>query len=227
MWPWQQNQNSRFHRTIALVTAMLVNGVLLWCIYALTFADSSRRERTPVPLSVYWARRPLAQRSLEDQTPPPPKENLALPTPTPRMMPRVSFRVSTVASSVMLADVQFTPDAPRLRLVAPNFSIHRAPRKMPVARPVSAVTSSVAVARPVMRTPPQYPIKARQQGIEGFVTMLILVGTDGRMQDVKIRKESPEGIFRTSALRAVKRWRFRAPEKATWQRLTIVYELEK
>lgn len=40
-------------------------------------------------------------------------------------------------------------------------------------------------------------------------------------------REKPEGVFRASALRVVRRWAFMPPAEPAWQRLTIRYELEK
>lgn len=41
------------------------------------------------------------------------------------------------------------------------------------------------------------------------------------------KDEKPEGVFRASALRVVRRWAFMPPAEPAWQRLTIRYELEK
>ena len=56
------------------------------------------------------------------------------------------------------------------------------------------------------RVPPQYPPFARDVGAEGTVALWALVGTDGRVQDVRILKSSP--LFDDSARSAVSLWRF-------------------
>ena len=95
------------------------------------------------------------------------------------------------------------------------------------AVPSAPAVSSIALARPVHRVPPQYPVKAKQQGIEGYVVMDLRINAEGRVEDVRVVREKPEGVFRASALRVVRRWAFMPPAEPAWQRLTIRYELEK
>lgn len=95
------------------------------------------------------------------------------------------------------------------------------------AAPSAPAVSSIALARPVHRVPPQYPVKAKQQGIEGYVVMDLRINAEGRVEDVRVVREKPEGVFRASALRVVRRWAFMPPAEPAWQRLTIRYELEK
>lgn len=96
-----------------------------------------------------------------------------------------------------------------------------------VSAPSAPAVSSIALARPVHRVPPQYPVKAKQQGIEGYVVMDLRINAEGRVEDVRVVREKPEGVFRASALRVVRRWAFMPPAEPAWQRLTIRYELEK
>jgi protein TonB len=64
--------------------------------------------------------------------------------------------------------------------------------------------------QPVVKTPPVYPFKAREQGIEGVVQVKILVRADGSVGEVQIMAARPEGLFEDSVLRTVPKWRFRA-----------------
>jgi protein TonB len=56
--------------------------------------------------------------------------------------------------------------------------------------------------------PPQFPEVARQRGIDGWVDLQFLVGTDGAVGDIKVVGAQPAGIFEQSALDAVRRWRY-------------------
>jgi periplasmic protein TonB len=57
-------------------------------------------------------------------------------------------------------------------------------------------------------TPPVYPPKCLRLGIEGKVRIRILVGEDGRPQEVSIAKSSGEAALDQSAMDAVRKWRF-------------------
>jgi protein TonB len=63
--------------------------------------------------------------------------------------------------------------------------------------------------QPVVKTPPVYPFKAREQGIEGVVQVKILVRADGTVGEVQILASRPEGFFEDATLKTVPQWRFR------------------
>jgi protein TonB len=63
--------------------------------------------------------------------------------------------------------------------------------------------------QPVVKTPPVYPFKAREQGIEGVVQVKILVRADGTVGEVQILAARPEGLFEETTLKTVPQWRFR------------------
>jgi periplasmic protein TonB len=62
--------------------------------------------------------------------------------------------------------------------------------------------------RAVVKMPPVYPFKAREQGIEGVVQVKILVKEDGTVGEVLIVDARPPDTFEESVLVAVPRWRF-------------------
>lgn len=62
--------------------------------------------------------------------------------------------------------------------------------------------------RPVVKTPPVYPYKARQDGVEGVVQVKIKVLEDGAVGEVLIIDSRPKDIFDDAVLAAVPRWRF-------------------
>jgi TonB family protein len=55
---------------------------------------------------------------------------------------------------------------------------------------------------------PQFPDVARQRGIDGWVDLQFLVGTDGGVSDVKIVGAQPAGIFEQAALEALRHWHY-------------------
>jgi len=62
--------------------------------------------------------------------------------------------------------------------------------------------------RPISRTPPRYPERARKKGIAGRVELSLLVTAAGAVQDARILSAQPVGVFEDAALAAVRAWRF-------------------
>jgi TonB family protein len=55
---------------------------------------------------------------------------------------------------------------------------------------------------------PDYPDIAYRAGVEGTVTLHVIVGTDGSVEDVKVAHSSPSEIFSEAARKAVLKWRY-------------------
>jgi len=62
---------------------------------------------------------------------------------------------------------------------------------------------------PVEQSPLVYPQRARELGVEGFVTLSMLVNQFGTVEKVKLVSAQPEGTFEQSALEAARSWKFR------------------
>lgn len=58
--------------------------------------------------------------------------------------------------------------------------------------------------------PPQFPTAAREKGIDGWVDLQFLVGSDGAVSDVAVVGAQPVGIFEQAAQDAVRHWRYQA-----------------
>jgi len=61
---------------------------------------------------------------------------------------------------------------------------------------------------PLVRVDPDYPPRARQQGIEGWVDIEFTISAVGTVQDPRVIGSSPPYVFDRSALKAVRRWRY-------------------
>jgi protein TonB len=61
---------------------------------------------------------------------------------------------------------------------------------------------------PLVRVDPEYPAKAKQRRIEGWVDIEFTIGPAGTVVDPKVIGANPRGVFEQSALRAVRRWRY-------------------
>ena len=61
---------------------------------------------------------------------------------------------------------------------------------------------------PLVRVDPEYPMRAAQRGIEGWVRVQLTITSAGTVVDPRVVDASPAGVFETTALRAVSRWRY-------------------
>jgi len=62
-------------------------------------------------------------------------------------------------------------------------------------------------AQPLVRIPPQYPIRAQERGIEGHCDMRFNVSPDGTPIDI-VATNCTSSLFTRAAVRSVERWRY-------------------
>lgn len=62
---------------------------------------------------------------------------------------------------------------------------------------------------PVVRVAPTYPRRALQAKLTGYVTLSVTINPDGTVSDAKVVESDPPRMFDRSALKAIKRWKFR------------------
>lgn len=63
-------------------------------------------------------------------------------------------------------------------------------------------------AVPLVRVEPDYPMRARQRGVEGWVHVSFTISKAGTVKDVAIINSEPRGVFEKSAIAAVSRWKY-------------------
>ncbi len=61
---------------------------------------------------------------------------------------------------------------------------------------------------PLVRVDPEYPARARQQGLEGWVDLEFTISPVGTVQDARVIRSQPTYVFDRAALKAVRRWRY-------------------
>ena len=61
----------------------------------------------------------------------------------------------------------------------------------------------------VSRVLPEYPARARLQGIQGWVQLEITVSPNGRVSGAKVVDAKPKDVFEQAALKAIEQWRFK------------------
>lgn len=62
---------------------------------------------------------------------------------------------------------------------------------------------------PVVQVAPVYPRVAKQSGIEGWVTMEVLIRPDGTVSSAKVMESDPPKLFDRAAVAAMRKWKFR------------------
>ncbi len=61
---------------------------------------------------------------------------------------------------------------------------------------------------PLVRIEPQYPMSAKQRGVEGWVELRFTITAAGTVADIVVTASVPGTIFNKSAVRAVSRWKY-------------------
>ena len=80
------------------------------------------------------------------------------------------------------------------------------------------------------RPPLHYPAQARSKGITGYVRINLLIGVDGRIEQVKLLESEPQGVFDQVAMHSIKAWKFAPAEYQgkqvrVWAQQTIRFDL--
>ena len=63
-------------------------------------------------------------------------------------------------------------------------------------------------AQPLVRIPPQYPVRAAERGLEGSCDMTFNVLPDGTVDGTSIQARCTSSMFARDATRAVERWKY-------------------
>lgn len=61
---------------------------------------------------------------------------------------------------------------------------------------------------PLHREDPNYPRKALQRGIEGYVVVSFDIGLAGKPENINIEESNPSRVFNREALNAIKKWKY-------------------
>ncbi len=86
---------------------------------------------------------------------------------------------------------------------------------------------------PIVKVAPQYPRRAAQKGIEGYVVLEFTVSKLGTVKDVKVIEANPPNIFNRAAINAAKKFKYKpkidngVASDVTGVRNIIRFELDK
>jgi protein TonB len=121
------------------------------------------------------------------------------------------------------------PQREPIRIDLPTIGVSRGGPIIGPWKPGAPAAEGEAI--PIQRVDPQYPQQALMDGAEGYVNFEVLIGTDGTVLEVRVTEAAPGRIFVHSAVRAVRRWKFKprvvdGVPVERWARTSIVFELD-
>ncbi len=61
---------------------------------------------------------------------------------------------------------------------------------------------------PIVRVNPQYPLRASERGIEGWVEVQFTISRTGTVKDPVVLNAKPQNMFNRAALRAIRKWKY-------------------
>jgi protein TonB len=96
-------------------------------------------------------------------------------------------------------------------IVATSVTVSSTP---PVSEAHDPNSVAAVILDRVYSVDPEFPEIAREQDLTGFVDLEFMVHADGSVSDVAVLKAQPLGVFETSAVAAVRQWRYRPVERA-------------
>ena len=190
-------------------------GVILAAMAALATLNVVGRQEVTPRLTV------VAMRQLDMTPPPPPRQSLDKPVEQPpqTFIPKPMIELPAPGPTQVALDLPPPPSAPAIaaaRIAAPAAApVAAAP--VVSADPVDGgnLSSQILSAKP-----PAYPVDARRRREQGTVKLMVLVGPDGRVSDIRLATSSGSQALDRAALRAVKRWRW-VPQKRAGERVAV------
>src|SRR5687768_11207713 len=106
-----------------------------------------------------------------------------------------------------------TPETPRMAFSAGGIDNNVA-QLSPIVDARGAMSRMTMTAGsdrdviPLVRIPPEYPPRALQRGLEGWVQVQFTITATGTVKDPVVVDAMPKNIFDDAALKAIARWRY-------------------
>jgi protein TonB len=168
---------------IAVVAAGLLTSGMFWLLWyavgtALDVSDRAEAQR------IEFSR---MRRDTEVVTKRDEKVERERPPPTPET-PRMAFSATGIDNNVAT--------------LAPNVDARGAMSRL------SMTAGSDRDVIPLVRINPDYPPRAQQRGIEGYVIVQFTITATGTVKDAIVVEAMPRGMFDDAALKAIARWRY-------------------
>jgi len=179
----------------AAIIALVANGGLLATALFLTHDKPVRKQDITAPTAVSLINLAAPEAPQEQETGEPakpteePRPDLGPDLFQPDFAPELAALGAAGGDAVVINLGGATERVAKTDFVFESYELDQAPRA-------------------VVKTPPVYPFRAREQGVEGVVQVKILVSEDGSVGEVLIVDSRPKDIFDDAVLMAVPKWRF-------------------
>ncbi len=158
---------------------------------------------------------PLVEHAVEPEVQPEPPAPIQQPKPKPKAKPvhkPVAKQAPKEPAPPVQAPAASTPQAVPIR-----------PAPAPKAAP--AASSANLGPRPINRTEPAYPERARALGIEGTVKIQFDVNNDGLLENVQVISATPRNVFEREIRQVTRRWRYESGKPGKNLVVTIQFKL--
>jgi protein TonB len=168
---------------IALLLGCLLTATVYWILWALISQPidvGEMREATRIEFTRMRKDTEVASKREE-------KVEREKPPPTPEV-PKMAFSTGSVDSNIAS--------------ITPNVDARGA---------MSGLNISAGSDRdtiPLVRVPPEYPPRALNRGITGWVIVEFTITGSGSVKDAKVVDAQPKTIFNDAALKSIARWRY-------------------
>ena len=118
--------------------------------------------------------------------------------PTPKRPPQPQVEL----------DVSKPPPAANLDFDMPDFSL---PTDFSGAfmGNLESMGTGTSQLIPIVKVAPRCPREAQISGIDGSVTLVLNVNSNGRVSSIQVKSAKPTRVFNSEAIKAVKRWQFK------------------
>lgn len=144
----------------------------------------------------------------------PPRKKEKIPPPKPEVPPKQARKLSRMQAPVPARvrprlPFELNPKLPEFSnsLTMPplsSFSMDtRTPRGLYMPGDLDGPLTALS------RVPAIYPLRARRLGIQGWVKVAFTVTAEGMVEDIRVVKAEPEGIFERAVTECVAQWRFK------------------
>ena len=199
--PFDEQKKSSFAVSSLLVSAIGLHiGVALYLLSPV----SDRPKAETVIMEV--ALMPPAPPAIKPIAPPPPPVKKEPEKPKPVVKPKPIKKPEIAKKPDPAPVVKEAPPTPAYTPPVTAPTPTTAPKAIGPTSNTPTVSSAVVA---LFRVPPEYPTRAANRHIQGWVTVEFTVQTDGSVADAVVVAAEPEEIFDEAALTAIRKWRFK------------------
>jgi protein TonB len=205
-----------FRLTIAFALAWIVTMGLFWSLRAMIGVDSEVGLTQTLPKIDFLRMRRDTELEEKKRV----KPEITKPEPQP-----------TTAASVAASRASVDPGTD-LAALAPGVDFSSSGGSLGFGEDLAVAGGSDRGCIPQVRIQPDYPLKARQSKIEGYVDVEFTVASNGSVRNAVVIGAEPARIFESAALQAVSNWKYSPriedgrPAECAGTRVRIAFRLK-